>query len=335
MSKVLRIAGSLALLAFIAWRLDWSRFTGAFARVDYTLWAAGVAIYVLAQVVSALRWQLLSRPLGFDLGLGRYVSLYFIGMFFNLVLPTSVGGDVVRAGYLAWGTRRRGAAFLSVLADRGSGLVMLVAMACLAGLFVRGLMPGWMESILWAMAGLLLLSAVCVPFIPRIARWRVLGTKGPLVTEAVEAYGRRPRLLVIAAALSLVIQLSGVVQMGLIAHGMGLDVSWTYLAVVVPLVALLTLLPISINGMGLREYGLVVLLGPVGVPTADAVLLSLLQFGAAVAASLLGAGFYLGGAYPRLESSPPIDRGTEGRSDAEAIRGHSDQRRAGQPAKAA
>ena len=85
MSKVLRIAGSLALLAFIAWRLDWSQFAEAFARVNYTLWAAGVAIYVLAQVVSALRWQLLSRPMGFDLGLGRYVSLYFIGMFFKLI----------------------------------------------------------------------------------------------------------------------------------------------------------------------------------------------------------------------------------------------------------
>ena len=135
--------------------------------------------------------------------------------------------------------------------------------------------------------------------------------------------------------LSLVVQSAGVVHMGLIALAMGLDVSWSYLAVVVPLVALLTLLPVSINGMGLREVGLVALLGPVGVPAASAVTLSLLQFGAAFAASLLGAGFYLGGAYPRPESSPPIDRGTEGRSDVEAIRGHSDQRRAGQPAKAA
>ena len=78
-----------------------------------------------------------------------------------------------------------------------------------------------------------------------------------------------------------------------------------------------------------------VLLGPVGVPAASAVTLSLLQFAATFAASLLGAGFYLGGAYPRLESSLPNDRNSEGRSDVEAVRSNSDQGRAGQSAKAA
>ena len=335
MSKVLRILGSLALLAFIAWRLDWDQLGGAFARVDYALWVAAVGVYVFAQVVSSLRWQLLSQPLGFDLGLARYISLYFIGMFFNLVLPTSVGGDVVRAGYLATGTRRRGAAVLSVLVDRGTGLVVLIAMACIAGLFVRGMMPPWMGATLLGMAALLVGGMACVPLLPRISRWRFLGKRGAQLAMVGEVYLRRPKVLAIAVALSLVVQVAGVVYTGLIAWAMGLDVSWSYLAVVVPLVALLTLLPVSINGMGLREVGLVVLLGPVGVPAASAVTLSLLSFAATFAASLLGAGFYLGGAYPRLESTPAMDRKTEGRSDVEAIRGNSDQGRAGQSAKAA
>src|SRR6185437_5313780 len=110
---------------------------------------------------------------------------------------------------------------------------------------------------------------------------------------------------------------------------------WSYLAVVVPLVALLTLLPVSIGGMGLREVGMVVLLGPVGVAAASAVTLSFLQLAATFAPSLPWAGFYLAGAYPRLGAESPIDRKAEGRSDAEAIRGNSDQGRAGQPAKAA
>jgi glycosyltransferase 2 family protein len=334
-SKLLRIVGSLALLGVVAWRLDWGQLGGAFARVDYALWAVAVAVFVVAQVVSSLRWQLLSRPLGFDFGLGRYVSLYFIGMFFNLVLPTSVGGDVVRAGYLAAGTRRRGAALLSVLVDRGSGLVVLIALACLAGLFARDTMPPWMGPTLLGMAGLLLAGVACLPLLPRIARWRFLGKWGAQVAMAGEVYLRRPRLLAGAALLSVVVHVAGVFQMGLIAWAMGLDVSWAYLAVVVPLLALLTLLPVSINGMGLREVGMVVLLGPAGVPAASAVTLSLLQLAATSAASLLGAGFYLGGAYRRLESTPPIERGTEGRSDAEAIRGDPHQGRAGQPAQAA
>ena len=99
--KYLRIAGCLALAGFVAWRLDWGRFGAAFARLDLTLWLLGVGRLRRAQVVSSVRWRLLARALGFDGSTLRYVGYYFVGMFFNLALPTSVGGDVVRAWYLA------------------------------------------------------------------------------------------------------------------------------------------------------------------------------------------------------------------------------------------
>jgi len=125
MSKPWRLLGSLTLLAVLAWRMDWGQLARAFANLRSGPWLVALALYLLIQAVSSLRWQLLARPLGFGGPWGRYLAYYFIGMFFNLVLPTSVGGDVVRAWYLARQdgdepmTGRRLGAFLSVLEQPG------------------------------------------------------------------------------------------------------------------------------------------------------------------------------------------------------------------------
>src|SRR5438128_6925729 len=120
--KQLRLGASVTLLACLAWRIDWHQVALALRQVHWSSWLLGVGLYSATQVVSSLRWQLLAQPLGFRQPLGQFVRLYFIGMFFNLVLPTSVGGDVVRAWYLAENSRRRSAALVSVLLERGSGL---------------------------------------------------------------------------------------------------------------------------------------------------------------------------------------------------------------------
>ena len=74
----------------------------------------------------------MARSLEFERPLRHLVGYYFIGMYFSLLLPTSVGGDVVRAWYLDGGTRRRLGAFATVFLDRLSGLIVLLAMACLS-----------------------------------------------------------------------------------------------------------------------------------------------------------------------------------------------------------
>ena len=101
MNKRLRLLCSAALLGLLAWRTNWHQVADAFAHLRWGLWLLAALLYASTQVVSSLRWQWLARPLGFALPLRRYLAFYYVGMFFNLVLPTSVGGDVVRAWYLA------------------------------------------------------------------------------------------------------------------------------------------------------------------------------------------------------------------------------------------
>src|SRR5262245_55943195 len=95
--KKLKIAVSLVLLGWLA---DWRQVRDTFGQLRLSLWLAALGVYGVAQLCSSIRWQLLSRPLGFVQPWRRFLGYYFIGMFFNLMLPTSVGGDVVRAYYL-------------------------------------------------------------------------------------------------------------------------------------------------------------------------------------------------------------------------------------------
>jgi uncharacterized membrane protein YbhN (UPF0104 family) len=332
-SKRWRLLGALALLALLAWRLDWGRLGAAFGRLRVEYWALAVVVYVLAQTVSSWRWQLLAGALGYGGPWHRYLAHYGIGMFFNLVLPTSVGGDVVRAWYLSQAEGGRAAALMSVVADRASGLVVLVVLACIAAICCPvPLAP----RITWTVSALgagLLVGLLALPMLPVASRWPVLGA--PLARLAdIALYVRRPRLLFVATVLSLVVQAANVVLLWLIGLGLGLEVPFAYYGVVMPLVALLTLLPISVNGLGLRELGTVVLLAPLGVPAEQAVTLAFLQFCAFSATSLLGGIFYLVGGYPRFRAAP-AGAGREGPGDAEPVRGGADQGRTRQPPAAA
>jgi uncharacterized membrane protein YbhN (UPF0104 family) len=313
--KLVRLCGSVALLAVLAWRLDWRQVGAAFAHLNVALWLLAVAAYAAIQALSSLRWRMLARVQGYDGPLGAFVAYYFIGMFFNLVLPTSVGGDVVRVWYLAnrdgTGPRegRRMAALVCVMAERVNGVLVLVVLACVAAAFSPTPLPPWLAG---GVAVIGATSVCCVAALPALNR---LFEKYPRVgghprlahlrrlLAGSLAYGEHPALVFNVTALSVVVQVGNVVVVWLIGVALGLPISPWYYGVLVPLVTLLTLLPVSVNGMGLREAGTVLLLAPLGVGEADAVTLSFLTFAVYTAASVGGVFFYLFGRFPRYNGN--------------------------------
>lgn len=317
--KWLKLIVSVGLLAVLAWRTDWKQVVSAFAHLRLDLWLAAVGLYVVTQAVSGLRWQMLSRPLGFDRPLAHYVGFYFIGMFFNLFLPTSVGGDVVRAWYLADGRDQRFNAFLSVLVDRGSGLLVLLGLACAALLVSPIALPEWVHVSVWAAVGSATFGLSVLALLGH--RTRNATGEGLLRKCAVaqSVYLGRPGLLATTTLLSVVVQAANVVLVWLVGRALDVPVPALYYAVAVPMVTLLTLLP-SINGMGLREGGLVLFLQPLGIATGTALTLSFLWFAVFATASLLGGAVYLFGRFPR-----PGEQANYG-----PVGNHPDQGRAGQ-----
>jgi uncharacterized membrane protein YbhN (UPF0104 family) len=324
-SKKLRLLVSAAILGWLAWRTDWKQIAAAFGQLHFGLWLAAAALYAFTQIVSALRWQALARPLGFARPLRDYAGFYFVGMYFNLMLPTSVGGDVVRAWYLDGGSGRRFAAFFSVLLDRCSGLLVLLVLACLGTALVPIALPIWITACVWGTAGFALLGLLLAPTILRFggilgSHWRVQQMRDlvrPLLTV---------RLVLTTASLSLAVQALNVVLVWLIGLAFEAPVPAGYYWIVVPMVSLLTVLPLSLNGMGIREGGMILFLAPVGIGESTALCLALLWFAAFSTASLAGGLVYLFGSFPRLASAelPSVEELPHG-----SVRRNSGQRRAG------
>lgn len=303
-----RVLVSGGILAWLGSRMDWSQVVAAFAGLKWGYWVVALALHLVCQLLCCVRWMWLSRPLGFEQPLGRFTSIYFVGMFFNLFLPTSVGGDAVRAVYLANGSGRVMPAVLSVLLDRISGVVVLIGLACIAAAYSPVDLPAQFRLVIFGIGTCAGLGLLSLPLLVQLSR--MLPAKNKLrrfirrIRDSVRLLRSRPGILFGTTLLSVVVQVLNVVLVALIGLALQLDVPLVYYGVAVPMVTLATLIPISLNGMGLREAGMVLLLGPAGASAASAVSLAFLWFLAQTTASLFGAAVYLLGHFRRPEELP-------------------------------
>jgi uncharacterized membrane protein YbhN (UPF0104 family) len=226
----------------------------------------------------------------------------------------------VRAWYLDGRSGRRLAAFVAVFLDRLSGLLVLLTMACVATALCPLELPAWIPWSVWGTAG----GAVAgLALLPVVARWSKHARLRASRLRAALAALRQPRIIVITTLLSLVVQAANVLIVWLVGTAIGAGVPAAYYWILVPMISLLTLLPISVNGMGLREKGMAVFLAPLGIGEGTALTLSLLWFAVFSATSLAGGFVYVFGRFPRLASE-------KGEADDGSVGGDSDQGREGQ-----
>ena len=325
---LLRVAVTGALVAYVAGRTDWNKVGPAFAQLDLRYWLGATALLIATQIVSAYRWQICARQLGIERSIAQLTGFYFIGMYFNLLLPTSVGGDVVRAWYLNGGSGRKMRSVAAVLLDRINGVIVLVGLACVSSLLVRVDVPGWM---LWSAWACLAAGIAGICGLALLTRLHLLPAGRREQLSMMMSIARAPGPLAVSTLCSVVVQVANVVIVWLIGLGLGVTIPFAYCCVFVPMISLLTMLPISINGVGLREEGTKLFLAPLGVPGEMAVILSLLWFAVSLAVSLLGGFVYLFGNFARPQTAATPAEG----NDDGSVDGHPDQGREGQLGRAA
>lgn len=323
-----KVLVSLGLLAFLAWRTYWDEVAAALARFQPAFWLAALGLYLGLQLLSGFRWRILAEPLGFHRPISAYLRWYFIGMFFNLFLPTSVGGDVVRAWYLDGRSGRRLPALVSVVVDRLSGLAVLLALAVAAALVYPHELPGWVRGCVWGSIGLAALGVAGVLLLlPRSPLGEGEEPSGlrklQLALQGLQASLRsRPGAMAAATLFSLLVQAGNVLLVWLVGRSIGAPVPGLYWWIVVPMVSLLTMLPITYAGMGVREAAMVRFLAPLGVASSTALTLAFLWFAIFTTAGLAGGVVYLLNGFFKVP-------------DHASVRGDSGQGRAGQPRAAA
>jgi len=307
--NLLKIGVSLGLLVLLVWKIGWRETWETLRQADARYLLAAWGLYLFSMVLRAYRWQVLLGIQKMEAPLSRLTSLYFIGTFFNSVLPTGFGGDVVRMYELSKQSDQSTESVSTVLVDRLCGFVVLFVMASLALPFSYRLIPPLISAVI---VGITVLTLLGVWMALSDGVWRWLSTV-PLVKRLIcmpkvqqfrfslAAY--RTRAISGALLASLAFNVLLMVFNYLIALALGIRISPWYFVIFVPIISFLLTLPVSLSGIGVREGGYVLLFGQAGVPSSLAFALSLCVYASAVATGLIGGLLYALQSYRGLGGS--------------------------------
>jgi hypothetical protein len=306
---LLRLLVSVGIVVYILVDVDTGDLMRRLAGVRLELVAAALAVYLAGQVLSAYKWAMLGRSVGFEQPVRTFTRFYFIGMFFNLFGPSTIGGDVVRALYLAGG-RRTVLAVNSVLFDRMSGLVLLMALGAGALLaFPEYGFPWPLEASIIGGGAVLVLGWWMCPRLVRLLPERNRFRRQ--VENELDPFWRDRQLLGRVALVSLVFHLTQVVAQWVLVRAAGAPVPFSYCLIYHPVVSVMTALPVSVGGFGVREGGYLYFLTRIDVDDSIAVTVGLLWFAVSALAGLVGGALFLasGAELPHLrtEAAAPAD----------------------------
>ena len=257
------------------------------SQIDLRWIGLGLLLLLVQIVLLSARWRQVIIRCGADLLFPQALRFTLIGSFFNQTLPSSVGGDAVRIWLLRKQTNWRVAAY-SVFLDRVIGVVVLAALvlACLPWTLTLIRDPVGRAALLVIGVGFIAAGIVFVGLawqrLRILQHWSATRHLAAVATVAAATL-RSPRALGVILSLSIVIHLMTALEGWCAARAVGAEMSIAYSLFLIPPVILVTVLPISIAGWGLREGAMVAAFAYAGLPQADGLIVSL----------LFGAGFLL------------------------------------------
>jgi uncharacterized protein (TIRG00374 family) len=317
--RLLRILISVIVLIIVIANVGAERLWNTLTTIAPLWFLVALLIHLSGIVIRTVRWSLLIRSLGVRVPFGRLFYLYLAGTFFNTFLPTGIGGDVVKIIDLtpeSGGAR----AFSTVFADRLTGILGSSLIALIVALFDPVDVPPALVAVIALVSGGILFASLLLTqqhLIDRVMRhvpgWsRLLGQeKIRRVYEALTSYS----IGVIARStlISLPFTLTVIASQYALALGLGLQVPVQYFALFIPMTALVQMIPISFNGLGVREGAYQALFGTVGVAGEQAVAMSLMYYVLRVVTGLIGGVIYLIGNLrsPRSATAQQLEKQAE------------------------
>jgi uncharacterized membrane protein YbhN (UPF0104 family) len=298
---------SAGLLTFLFSRVDTTALWDGARRASLVWLAIALGLYFVNVLASAWRWQLLLTAQGVQVPTRSLLSSYLVAGFFNNFLPSTIGGDVVRIRDTARPAQSKTLATMVVFVDRALGLMGLVLVAALgatAAMLVKGeagapIWPYWLWA-LFAIGITAVLPAVIAPDgVGRMLRpltalhpeW--VGERIDKLTSALARFRARPAALAGCFTGAVIVQLLLVGFHFAIVYALEMPIAFWDLAVIVPVSFIIQMLPVSVNGYGVREATFAFYFTRLGVPIHSALLVSLMATGLMMVFSLSGAALYL------------------------------------------
>jgi uncharacterized membrane protein YbhN (UPF0104 family) len=307
-----KLVVSLGLLALLFSRTDLQSLGRAFAAASFPWLLAGLALYLVSMLLSTWRWSLLLEAQTVSVPSRTLLSSYLVATFFNNFLPSNIGGDVVRIRDTARPAGSTTLAATVVLIDRAiglMGLVLVAAVGATAAVDMTGpaTVPVWPS---WLWGGFLLATVVSAPAVIAPAgvgrllqpltvfhpEW--VGDRIARVTETLGRFRERPSSLGGGFLGAVGVQVVLVLFYGAVARSLDIPIPLWHMAVLVPVSFVVQMLPVSVNGFGVREATFSFYFSKLGLPIESAMALSLGATGLIMIFSLSGAACYVARRHP-------------------------------------
>jgi len=309
-------AGIALIVLLLTFLVDPSDIANQISHSDLRWILLAGALHIIGLVLSAYRWQLLLGTQHVQAPLFDLIQSYLIGGFFNNFLPTRVGGDIYR---MVDSIKYSGSLlrpFAVIFVERLSGVYALL----LIGIAAVAFYPRFEEvkPLAFALFGLSIFGFLCMLLFygsPRFGEWlKTLAGKLPArlsikilsMFDAFWYFSRSRSVLAYAFVLAILLQGNVILYYYFIARGIHMSLTFQEAAIVMPILICIQLLPLTPNGIGVREFTYIYLLAPFGTDRALAVAFSLWDYILTFFYGLIGGILYL------LKKSPQTELGGHG-----------------------
>lgn len=292
----LKIATSLALILILLYimRGKYDQIITALKGTNVAIFGLAVLIFFVAIAIASLRLKLIITAQGLPVTFRESISLTFIGYFFNNFLPTTIGGDVIKAYYISKKSQEKMGAYTAVFVDRAIGLFTMVFMAFVALLFESNLVidKGVKQGIyaITAASALVIIFMMNKNFARKFSilllLLKPLEDRLRRAYNSVHKYRQHSALVTQSFAISIFSQVLFYTSIGILALSIGSHVSTMFVLLSMPIISAMSLLP-SINGLGLREGATVLMFGPL-IGKENAFVVSILWLAVLLIASVVG-----------------------------------------------
>jgi len=303
---VVKIVVSVGLLWILLAGVDLTRLWNTVRTASVPWLAAALALYFGVILVSVWRWSLLLHAQHVAAKVGTLTNSYLVATFFNNFLPSNIGGDVIRIRDSSKFMSSKTLAATVVLVDRGVGLLGLMLTAAV-GATVAARMSEAIgpvgPGLLWAAFIVAFALAIPVLFLPHGVRMLLrplralhqewVGERIERLTAGLSKFRDAPKSLAACFGGAIAVQAVFVGFYWSIGHALGLSVPVAHLAIRVPVSFIVQMLPLSVNGWGVREQTFVLYLTRLGLPAESALAMSFLGAALIMLFSTSGAAAYI------------------------------------------
>ena len=296
---------SSALIYYILSKTDLTEIWLSVKSANPWLLLLSFSLHAVGYYASAYRWRILALAQNMDLPVSYLVESYAVAMFFNNILPTTIGGDAVRA-YDSW---RKGFPKLKSIAtvgvERFIGMFALVVFAIVAVALTSEINRRVPLLWLWVIVCFVLMWLVLQGIFLQQGKARILNKIFEIpgfslfrkfvkkFSDAFVNLRGKNKALVYSLALSLLLQINVIFHYYLISEALGLGVSFMKFWIIIPIALFVQMIPLSINGIGIRENLYVFFLGLYGVSTASAIAFSWVAYAMILALGIFGGILYI------------------------------------------